>query len=339
MAGLCCVWSVLPLAVGWTPRAIMSGSMEPRIHVGDVIVGRPVDPAQLVKDQVVTVTDPDHPAKTRTHRLLRRDARAGSSSRATRTPRPTPPRSSRRPCWASASSGCRTSRRPAYWWAERAFVPLGTTLGLLLLVGLAAAAPLRLAPRADRGASSGTPTDPPVAPPPPSSGDMDLDEGLDILTPVGATSVARTPRRRSRRALTTLMVAGVASLLLGVAAPAQAAYARTAVNGTNSWKAAADFRPYRTAVMADSPFLFWRLDETSGTVVDDETAANRDGTLVGSGYAWGQAGALASGSSDRSLALTDAVITGNTQVAGPARFSVEAWVRTTSATAAGPRLR
>ena len=332
------VWSVLPLAVGWTPRAIMSGSMEPRIHVGDVVVGRPVDPARLVKDQVVTVTDPDHPARTRTHRLLRRDAQGRLVLKGDANPQ-----ADSTPVEPGAVLGLGVIRvpyvaRPAYWWAERAFVPLGTTLGLLLLVGLTAAAPLRLAPRVDRGATSGAPTDPPVAPPPPSSGGTDLDEGLDelldegldILTPVGTASVAMTPRRRSRRALTTLVVAGVASLLLGVAAPAQAAYARTAVNGTNSWKAAADFRPYRTAVLADAPFLFWRLDETSGTVVDDETSANRDGTLAGTGYTWGQAGALASESSDRSLALSSGVATANTQVAGPARFSVEAWARTTS---------
>ena len=51
------MWALLPVLVGCTPRVILSGSMEPRVHVGDIIV-----------------TDPDHPGKTRTHRLLRRDA-------------------------------------------------------------------------------------------------------------------------------------------------------------------------------------------------------------------------------------------------------------------------
>ena len=39
------IWSLLPAVIGWTPRVILSGSMEPRIHVGDVIVTREVPTA------------------------------------------------------------------------------------------------------------------------------------------------------------------------------------------------------------------------------------------------------------------------------------------------------
>ena len=52
----------------------MSGSMEPRIHVGDIIVTRTIPAASLHEGQVVTVSDPDHPGRTRTHRVLRREA-------------------------------------------------------------------------------------------------------------------------------------------------------------------------------------------------------------------------------------------------------------------------
>ena len=68
------IWSLLPLLAGWTPHVIMSGSMEPRIHVGDIVVTRTVPGANVTKGQVITVKDPDHPAKTRTHRVLRRAA-------------------------------------------------------------------------------------------------------------------------------------------------------------------------------------------------------------------------------------------------------------------------
>lgn len=349
VAGLL-VWSVLPLAVGWTPRAIMSGSMEPRVHAGDVVVGRPVDPAQLVKDQVVTVTDPDHPVKTRTHRLLRRDAQGRLVLKGDANPQ-----ADSTPVEPEAVLGLGVIRvpyvaRPVYWWAERAYVPLGTTLALLLLVGLTAAAPLRLGPPR----RNGPPGDPGAGAAPPEGRQVEgavdedlvdaglvdaglvdaglVDAGLGGLTPSGRrrTASSSTSGRRRGRALFSVVAAVLVSSTLGLAAPAHAAYVRTVVNGPNSWTAAANFRPYRTAVLADSPFLFWRLNETSGTIVDDETAANRDGTLPASGYAWGQPGALASEASERSLALTGAVITGNTQVAGPARFSVEAWVRTTS---------
>ena len=341
VAGLL-VWSVLPLAVGWTPRAIMSGSMEPRIHVGDVVVGRPVDPAQLVEDQVVTVTDPDHPVKTRTHRLLRRDAQGRLILKGDANPQ-----ADSTPVEPEAVLGLGVIRvpyvaRPAYWFAEQAYVPLGTTLALLVLVGLTAAAPLRLG----SSRKNGPPGDPGAGAAPPedrqAEGEADedpvdtglVDAGLGILTPSGRRRSASSsaPGRRRSRVLLSVVVAVLVSSTLGLAEPAHAAYARTAANDANSWKAAADFRPYRTAVLADSPYFFWRLGATSGTLVDDETLANRDGTLFGNGSAWGQPGALASEAGERSLATTVATVTSNASQAGPARFSVEAWVRTSSTT-------
>lgn len=39
---------------------------------------------------------------------------------------------------------------------------------------------------------------------------------------------------------------------------------------------------YSDAVLADNPYLYWRLGESSGTVAEDESPNNRDGTYVGS---------------------------------------------------------
>jgi hypothetical protein len=38
---------------------------------------------------------------------------------------------------------------------------------------------------------------------------------------------------------------------------------------------------YATEVLADSPYLYWRLNDTSGTTAQDTTANNRDGTYAG----------------------------------------------------------
>jgi hypothetical protein len=70
-------------------------------------------------------------------------------------------------------------------------------------------------------------------------------------------------------------------------------------------------------------------------VVDDETSNGRDGTLASASSTWGQAGALTT-ETNGALKLTQAAITADTSVTGPAAFSVEAWVRTTSA--AGGRI-
>lgn len=47
----------------------MTGSMEPAIQTGDLVVSRPIDPAELRPGQVILVNDPDHPGRLRLHRL------------------------------------------------------------------------------------------------------------------------------------------------------------------------------------------------------------------------------------------------------------------------------
>jgi signal peptidase I len=60
---------LLPAVLGWHPSVVMSGSMEPRLHVGDLAVSRPVPSDQLALGQVLLVHDPDHPGRLRLHRL------------------------------------------------------------------------------------------------------------------------------------------------------------------------------------------------------------------------------------------------------------------------------
>lgn len=61
-------------------------------------------------------------------------------------------------------------------------------------------------------------------------------------------------------------------------------------------------RSYATEILADSPALYWKCDETSGTTLVDSSGNGRDGTLTGS---YALAGAVVQGSSGRpSLNLT-----------------------------------
>jgi hypothetical protein len=52
--------------------------------------------------------------------------------------------------------------------------------------------------------------------------------------------------------------------------------------------------PYSAAILADTPYAYWRLDETSGTVAADSSGNGRDGVFV-AGPLLGQGGALAEG--------------------------------------------
>lgn len=89
---------------------------------------------------------------------------------------------------------------------------------------------------------------------------------------------------------------------------------------------------YRDEVLADSPGMYLRLGETSGTNANDETANNNDGTYTNSsGYTLGEA-SLLSADPDKSVRLTRAN-TGYVWVADAATldlgdtFTLEAWIK------------
>lgn len=62
------VWSLAPLAWGWTPSVVTTGSMMPTVKPGDVIV---VDPSTAPRrGSVILVKDPDVPAGQVAHRVV-----------------------------------------------------------------------------------------------------------------------------------------------------------------------------------------------------------------------------------------------------------------------------
>ncbi|GAB1645805.1 hypothetical protein [Krasilnikovia sp. MM14-A1259] len=64
-------WTIMPLAWGWTPAVIVSGSMSPRVHRGDVVISSPPGPDwHPAVGQVVTVPDQVHRGNTLTHRIV-----------------------------------------------------------------------------------------------------------------------------------------------------------------------------------------------------------------------------------------------------------------------------
>ena len=69
---------VAPLAAGWRPLTVMSGSMEPTISTGDVVVTQPVDAAAARPGSVITFRDPTNDGRLVTHRLQRRAADGSS---------------------------------------------------------------------------------------------------------------------------------------------------------------------------------------------------------------------------------------------------------------------
>jgi hypothetical protein len=86
---------------------------------------------------------------------------------------------------------------------------------------------------------------------------------------------------------------------------------------------------YNTAVLADSPVAFWRLNESSGTTAADSSGNGRNGTYTGS-YTQGQASLVGNGDSSTSFggAAGDYVnVTGNAafNINTTNKLAVEFW--------------
>lgn len=89
LAGLL-AWSVLPVVIGWQPAVVLSGSMEPAIRTGDVVVTREVPGDQLRPGHVLLADAPSGDGSRLLHRydstdddgaiVLRGDANAAADS-------------------------------------------------------------------------------------------------------------------------------------------------------------------------------------------------------------------------------------------------------------------
>jgi signal peptidase I len=68
-AGVLTLAIAVAVALGDRPLTDMSGSMEPAIHTGDVVVTQPIAPLEARPGDVVTFRDPDGSKRLITHRL------------------------------------------------------------------------------------------------------------------------------------------------------------------------------------------------------------------------------------------------------------------------------
>ncbi len=67
------LWSVLPALLGWHTQVVLTGSMQPRIRPGDLVLVAPVRPGDLQPGRIVLFRDPAHADRTLVHRLIRFD--------------------------------------------------------------------------------------------------------------------------------------------------------------------------------------------------------------------------------------------------------------------------
>ena len=71
VAGLA-FWSVLPSVFGWHPELVLTGSMQPAIAPGDIVLVAKA-PAPVPPGRIVLVADPERSTGTYLHRVMRYD--------------------------------------------------------------------------------------------------------------------------------------------------------------------------------------------------------------------------------------------------------------------------
>ncbi|TDN46666.1 signal peptidase [Curtobacterium flaccumfaciens] len=64
------LWAAAPAVIGWQPTTVMTGSMEPRLTPGDVVVSRPVTAGDVRMGKILLADDPDQPGHLRMHRYV-----------------------------------------------------------------------------------------------------------------------------------------------------------------------------------------------------------------------------------------------------------------------------
>ncbi len=92
---------------------------------------------------------------------------------------------------------------------------------------------------------------------------------------------------------------------------------------------------YAKTINANSPNLYWRLDDPSGSTTATDLSGNGNGGTYNTGDTLGVAGAIHDGTSPADTAMTtdgqdDGRMVGTTELPSPSTFSIEAWFKTTT---------
>jgi signal peptidase I len=333
----CLVITLLPMLIGWHPYTVKSGSMEPRIHVGDVLLAAPVSGASELIGRVAVFTDQDHPDRVRAHRIIAQNADGSLQSQGDANPTPD-----------SASvqvSEVRGLGRLVVRYAGLPVVWLETgqwTWLALFLLSLVLAAWSVSRDHEDEPADGEDPPGGELVPLPTRSSDGGSAVQAAASEPPHQLSRRDTTTTRTTRTWGTspwsrwswrLSLTAVVGLAL-VLPPASAAFSATTRSPGNSW-AIANWS-YSSSVTALSPWLYWRLDETTGTTAADTSGNGRTGTYNTSAAAFtrGIVGALTTDSPNLAVTLngTTACVntTSTTTMTAPTQLTEVVWFKTTT---------
>ncbi|WP_263091642.1 S24/S26 family peptidase [Curtobacterium sp. RIT-PI-V] len=244
------LWAAAPALIGWQPTTVMTGSMEPRLTPGDVVVSRPVASGEVRTGRILLADDPDQPGHLRMHRYVE-DGPHGTVV----TKGDANPQQDSTPLERSAVRGVAFLRipfvgSPVLWlrqgeWVKVVVVALGLTAMLALCT---ADGSLRRLTAVDDG-SDRDDTDHGSGDGPPDGTDAGREarDGAATRLPSATSTVVtrRSLRVHERRVQRLRRFGGAAAVLviagsIGVLVPAQAVavpWSRTTVNPVSNFTA------------------------------------------------------------------------------------------------------
>jgi len=315
------IWSLIPLVFGMAVTTVASGSMEPRIGVGDVVAAAPVPSTSLREKQVILFEDPAVPGRLRLHRI-RAISEAGIQTKGDANPSP-----DTMLVQPEAVRGVGFVRVPLVgvpinWIHEGEWLFLG-----LFLSGLGMSAAIfnldRDLRRRDREA---TVLDLPAVQPQPKRCPK-LKDRPPFLVRHGLLSQhgfsdGFSPRGLAMPLVASLVVAVTVVYILGTSSAVAAFSSSTSTLA--SIQAAASFaKPW------DQATFHWSYDEQApnlGLALDDAGSTVENGTLAG-----GVVRATEDGDPYVTLnGSTGQIYSGRFSGAAPNTFSIETWFRTTT---------
>lgn len=321
--GTLVVAALLPVVSRWDGYVVTSGSMEPGMSVGDVVLGQPIGDDGVEIGRVFIFADPGDPAGDRllVHRVVdrREGGRWTTAGDANADVDVTPaPHSAFR---SRAVVLVPLVGQPVVWWRERQLAPL---LGCGVAAAVMLAVVLTMRPRSGSGgAGSG---------------------GTGSTSSRRAGGGRRGGRRRGPRRAGALgriaLAVPVAALAVGltialVMSPllgtASSAFTATTRNPGNSWALTTPVQqPYNAAVLTDNPYFYYYLDEASGPALTDASGNNRSGT-ASSVASYRNPGALPNNPGySVDLAGGGRIVSGGGALTNPTTFTLELWFRTSS---------
>jgi signal peptidase I len=350
----CLAVTIIPMLFGWRPYVIQSGSMQPRIKVGDIVIASPNHDPKILLGHVTVFHDPDFPDRMKTHRVIKinKDGRLVTKGDANPTADSQPVRLDR--VVGIGRLMVRWAGLPLVW------AHTGKWLYLLLFVFSLYLSALVVArdrepyeyEEDERGADKSDPAnDDPTSDDPtsddPTSDDHGDDDGdvpeagavprqrheMRVLLGVDRRKLRRAGRRVALRS--TALLAVVAMLALPTA---HAAFAAITKNTADTWSV--PNWNYTNEAKALGPYIYYKLDDaTASANATDVSGNNFTGTYTGTStnYLYQQGGAFTTDTPDTGVtqrnnnACIYSPAASGVATSGPATYSEIVWFKSSTA--------